>query len=104
VHTIQKHELVAILRTIADYIEERAPEQVPFDKGYYWDLNPEIQYDVGRDPMSSEFEVGDLTHDWERLQQILVDKDMIVPSSIGWTGDVLRALGSDQRLMVKLLR
>ena len=86
---------VSELRQIADVLftrlEELGYSHVRINESYYWHIPTEEKYVVEKDP--KDLNIGDLVHDWERMEQILADREMAVTDALIWFGSILRAVG-----------
>jgi hypothetical protein len=88
---------VSELRAIADrlfaYLEETERGEFEIPEDYYWEISKEDLYDPAKDPNPKDFGVGQLSHDWERLNAILAGDDPPIGYALVWLSAVLRAIG-----------
>jgi len=96
---ISYSDLVKIFKTLSDALEEGAFD--PFDKSagkevafvydYYWDVPSDKRYCLQNEP---KLDVGSLSHDIERVRQLIEDGEEHFPLSehFRWLGGVLIAM------------
>ena len=77
----------------AHLVEELGLEHVEIDDEYYWELPDEYLYDVTREPAPKEYEVGQLSYDFERLKEITEDPELGISYALVWLSSVLKAVG-----------
>lgn len=86
---------VAQLRAIADrlfaYLEETGRKEFDVDEDYYWEISKEELYDPSKDP--KDLTIGQLSHDWERLESILDGEDPPIGYALVWLSSILRIVG-----------
>lgn len=86
---------VAELRQIATqlfhHLEHRGYDELTLKNDYYWEIDREQRYDPNRDP--SEFTLGQVSHDVERLRRIGSGEDEPVAYALVWLAAVLREAG-----------
>ncbi|GLZ42887.1 hypothetical protein [Actinokineospora sp. NBRC 105648] len=82
---------VADLRRVLDLLLANAPQSVPLDRDYFWEVPPDARYDPTRTPV--ELTVGQLSESWAHLSDMLTDPDRVVGYGLVWAADVLRAMG-----------
>ncbi len=84
-------ELRALTNRLLDDLEQQGHQVVDLSDDYYWDIGKNELYDPSKDP--EELSLGQLTHDWERLQRILTGQNQPLAYGLVWLAAVLRAIG-----------
>jgi hypothetical protein len=88
---------VADLRAIADrlfnYLEESERESFEVAEDYYWEIPKEDLYEPAKDPDPKDFGIGQLSHDWERLEEILKGESPPIGYALVWYSAILRLIG-----------
>ena len=83
------------LRAISDrlftYLEETGREEFEVEDDYYWEISKEELYDPSEDP--KDLTIGQLSHDWERLQAIQSEEDPPIGYALVWLASILRNVG-----------
>lgn len=81
------------LDAVVSHLENRGIESVEISDDYYWDISPDQMYNPLEDPTS--FELGQLTHDLERISKIIAGETEPIGYALVWLGAILRAIGKD---------
>jgi hypothetical protein len=89
-------ELRQIFDVLMTYCEKDGISELEIEADYYWNIPTEERYDLDQPP--DDLDVGQLSHDWERLTAISSGEMPPVDFALGWFGDVLRAVG-DRKLI-----
>lgn len=72
------------------HLEARGITEIDTDVDYYWRVPEEQAYDPNR--TSIEPDLGQLSHDWARLDKILRGEREPVATALGWLAAVFRAV------------
>ena len=88
---IKIHEVREILNLIFYKLDNIGVKEVELDHSYYWETSTNLMYDMDKEP--NEFSIGDLTHDLERLQELLNDDGLYVNDSLEWIANILKYCG-----------
>jgi hypothetical protein len=88
---IKLSELRDVMERLLSDLKGRGYDSFELPDDYYWDLPKDVLYDPYHDP--SGFTLGQLTHDWERLQQIQAGKSEPLAYGLVWLSALLRAIG-----------
>jgi hypothetical protein len=89
--SIDLDDLSVMLRLVLDHIKNQQGNEVQISEDYYWEISDVELYDPTKDP--TDFTLGQLTHDWERLNQIQNGDEPPIGYSLVWLSAVLRAVG-----------
>ena len=90
---IKLEDLIKVTNLLMDDLKKRGHSQIDLKEAYYWDIEKEERYNLQEDP--TNLTVGDLVHDWERMEQIIDDPEMIVSAALVWLGSIYRAIGEE---------
>jgi hypothetical protein len=83
-----------VVLRLLDHIErDRGISSVQLSKNFYWGIEPQARFDMGRDP--SEFEVGSLDDDWEFVSGLLDDSNEPVPLQLTELAPILDFIGQE---------
>jgi hypothetical protein len=88
---IELDDLVRALQALIQHVKEQHQGPVEISDDYYWEINQEQLYDPTKGP--SDFSLGQLSDDWQRLSQILVGEAPPVGYALVWLSSILRAVG-----------
>jgi hypothetical protein len=84
-------DLAKAFDLVAQHIRKTQGDVIELDEDYYWDMDESQLYDPNKEPAS--FSLGQLSHDVERLEQIVSGEAPAIGNSMAWLGSVLRAVG-----------
>ena len=90
---IKVDELIKITNLLLQDLKERGHSQIDLKESYYWDVVKDERYNPQEDP--TNLTLGDLVHDWERMEQIIEDPEMIVSRALVWLGSIYRGIGEE---------
>jgi hypothetical protein len=90
---VKLEDLRRSLEMIISHLKGQGSEWVEIDEDYYWDVADEQMYNPLEDP--TEFQLGQLTHDWERLSEIVKGKAPPIGYALVWLASILRAIGKE---------
>jgi hypothetical protein len=76
--------------TLLKHVEQNDPAAFEFEWDYRWEIDGDI-YDPSVEP--KKFSLGQLSHDQERLEQIVDGLNPPVGASLGWLAAMLKAIG-----------
>ena len=79
------------LELVLSELESEGIHSFELDADYYWDVTYDERYRIYEEPQ--KFAVGDLSHDFERLDAIRAGEDYPIRVSLVWLGQILRAIG-----------
>jgi hypothetical protein len=88
---IDLHQLATAIDVIARHLVKHQMEHVQITEDYYWEVSESDMFDMSKVP--ANLAVGQLTHDWERIQRIAAGVDEPTGYALTWIASVLRALG-----------
>ena len=88
---VRLEDLGRALQLIAKHIETSQGGSVEIGQDYYWEIAEAELYDPTKDP--SGFSLGQLSDDWERLQQLLTGEAPPIGYAMVWLSALLRAVG-----------
>ena len=88
---IDMDELVRVVGILVQHFKEQQKASVEVAEDYYWEIGEAQLYDPTKDP--SDFSMGQLTEDWQRLSQIASGEAPPIGYAFVWLGSVLRAIG-----------
>ena len=84
-------DLAKAFELIAEHLQKTQGDVIELDEDYYWDTVESQLYNPAKEP--SDFSLGQLSHDVERLEQIVRGEAPAIGNSMVWLGAVLRAVG-----------
>lgn len=76
---------------ILDHIEKTHGANLEIEEEYYWQIPQDERVNPYEAPAT--FELGQLTDDWQALQQIAAGKKSPIGFNLVWLSAVLRSLG-----------
>lgn len=88
---IDLDELVRVLGILVQHLKDQQKSFVEVPDDYYWEMNEAQLFDPTRTP--SDFSMGQLTEDWQRLSQIASGEAPPIGYALVWLGSILRAIG-----------
>ena len=88
---VKVSELRAITDCLFTYLENTGRGDFEIDEDYYWEISKEELYDPSKDP--KDLTIGQLSHDWERLQAIQSGEDPPIGYALVWLASILRNVG-----------
>lgn len=80
-----------------DRLQEAVGDTVEVDRDMFWDVRPEVRYDVYTQPGPDDLTVGQVTEAWDNVSKLRAAKAPMHAHSLVWLADVLRAVGSQHR-------
>ena len=84
-------ELRRVVEILLNDLEQQGYRTVRLDDDYYWEIPKEDLYSPYAAP--KDLAMGQLTHDWERLQEILHGSSSPLAYGLVWLSSLLRAIG-----------
>lgn len=88
---IDLDDVCRVLNIIIRHIKQRRSEPTEISEDYYWEINPAQLYDPTKDP--SDFSLGQLSDDWQRLRQLLAEEEPPIGYALVWLSSILRIIG-----------
>jgi hypothetical protein len=88
---VSLEDLAKAFQLILKHIETIHGRSVEISQDYYWEISEAELYDPTRDPAS--LSLGQLSDDWERLQQLLAGEAPPIGYAMVWLSALLRAVG-----------
>lgn len=93
--TVSIAELKDIANWILDTWEREGLKEVAIEQNFYWDLEPEVRYNVTKDP--SEFSMGELEFEWQCLKNAYEETDGYpIPHTLIWLSQILRTIAENK--------
>ena len=89
---IELADLTQAFDLLVSHLRSEGVNFVEISDDYYWDVADEELYNPLKGP--TDLDLGQLTHDWERLSDILVGKSPPVGYGLVWLAAILRAIGT----------
>jgi hypothetical protein len=77
---------------VSEHPKEQRIVHAKIPKVYYWEIAEEDRYEPAKP--SGDFSLGQLSEDWERIQQILQSDAPPVGYVLVWVASLLRKIGS----------
>ncbi len=90
---IKLSELQAVADRLFAHLRETGREEFDVTDDYYWDISKDELYEPRKDP--GDLTMGQLSHDWERLQAVLGGEDPPIGHSLVWLSAILRNVGEN---------
>ncbi|MBI1745733.1 MAG: hypothetical protein HYR55_03995 [Acidobacteria bacterium] len=84
-------DLVRALELIVQHIKNYKADPVEIEQDYYWEAAEDQLYDMTQE--TKKFTIGQLSHDWERIREILDGKNPPIGYAMVWLASILRAVG-----------
>lgn len=88
---IDLDELSGVLTMLVQHLKDQQKASVEITEDYYWEISEAQLYDPSKDP--SDFSMGQLSEDWQRLSQIMSGEAPPIGYALVWLGSILRAVG-----------
>ena len=88
-------DLSEVMRRLATYLDSQEVESISITKDYYWVIPSDERYTPNVDPDPQKLTLGQLTHDWERLQSMLDEDRMTTRFALNWLAAVLVVIADD---------
>jgi len=90
---IRVSELRLLTEILFTHLEELEKDEITISHDYYWAISDEERYNPYEKP--SDLTIGQLTDDWQELQQILVSENEPISYALVWLSSILRCIGED---------
>lgn len=84
-------ELKTIFLKEINHLEMLGYRQIEIPVEHYWNIPQDIRYKPYQEPQN--FDLGQLSDDWEGLKHILEEKRDPVAYDLVWLSTILRAIG-----------
>lgn len=91
---IKREELQAITALFLKKLEDSNIDEVELTEDFYWSVDSDKLYNPYKSPKKKNLTLGQLSHDWESLVELLeADKE---PNSLQlrWLAEMFRYLGN----------
>lgn len=91
-------ELTKLRRAIdlaLDLVESEEGPSIELEQDYYWEIDKLALYDPYTEPNAHD--LGQLSHDWERIKEIAEGRMPAVGATLSWAGALMRALAHRAR-------
>jgi hypothetical protein len=88
---VSTRELKKATRQLLGHLEKLKQKEFEIDQDFYWEISESEIYDVYTEP--KDLMIGQLSHDWERIQRILDGTDEPVGQGLVWLSAILRFVG-----------
>jgi hypothetical protein len=89
--SITPAQLREVFEVLIRHLEETGVSEIEIDPDYYWDIPAEELYDPYNTPEG--LDLGQLTEDWQKLQDVAAGRMPPVGYGLTWLAAVLRAVG-----------
>ena len=89
--TVELSELQTALSVLFSHLQQQGVRSVEVEQDYYWNIQLDEVYDPLKDPKN--FDLGQLTHDWEQLQSIADGSSPAIGYGLVWAAALLRYIG-----------
>jgi hypothetical protein len=86
-------DLQRIATLLLEHLENMGNHELEVGKDFYWEVRQADRYD--RYEMPSELSVGQLSEDWQLLQEILSGKSEPLGYGLVWLSSILRVAGEE---------
>jgi hypothetical protein len=84
-------ELERAVHVVVQHLKQQAV-QPELSDDYYWEISEEERYDPTKSP--TDLSLGQLSEDWDRIQQILRGEAPPIGYALVWVASLLRRIGS----------
>lgn len=93
---INSAQLRQAFEVLISHIEAHGETTIELPWDLYWDLPRESLYDPYKEP--NNFDLGQLTDDWQELEKIVVGEMPPVGYALVWLSSILRAVGENSKV------
>ena len=84
-------ELERAVHVVVQHLKQQSV-QPKLSDDYYWEISEEERYDPTKNP--TDLSLGQLSEDWDRIQQILRGDAPPIGYALVWVASLLRRIGS----------
>ncbi len=86
-------DLKRIANILFDHLEAHGHKKISIDSDFYWNVPKDQMYDNYDEP--KEFNRGQLSADWQELQDILKNKKEPISYALVWLSSLIKKIGED---------
>ena len=90
---INRKELQAITHLFFKKLEDCSIEEVDISEDFYWSMDSDRLYNPYKTPKKKNLTLGQLSHDWEALIELLEDGKEPSSLELKWLAEIFRCLG-----------
>lgn len=91
-------QLRDVFEVLMRHVEDAGLSAVTVDKDFYWNVPADKLYNPYETPREPDLDLGQLSEDWEKLQDVSKGKAPPVGSGFVWLSAVLRAVGEEMSI------
>lgn len=88
---ITTQDIRKIFDLLIDHIDDQHGRSIVLNADYYWHIPEEERTNIYVTP--SSMDIGQLTEDWERLNDILLTRQEPIGYAFIWLSEILRSIG-----------
>lgn len=88
---INTEDLRKIFSILIDHVDDLHGQTVVLNAEYYWHISEDERFNMELTP--SSLDIGKLTEDWERLNDIRLAKHEPIGYAFVWLSEILRTIG-----------
>lgn len=89
---VSLEDIEKAVQLLLRHLKEQQITHAEIPEDYYWDIPDEDRYEPAKTP--TDLSLGQLSEDWERVQQILKGDAPPVGYALVWVASLLRKIGS----------
>jgi hypothetical protein len=91
---IDLDDLRKVTNLLYDHIERNYGNNFVVKHDYYWELDKDELLDFNNNP--KDFTIGQYSHDWERLQKMLGENDLVISYGLVWLASIIKYIGEQK--------
>jgi hypothetical protein len=88
---IHTSELKIAMKKLISHLEDTNHQSIEISNDFYWDISEDERYNMEENP--KDFLVGQITEDWDFIQQIIKGQNEPTSYALVWLGKILQAIG-----------
>ena len=89
---VRLDEIEKAIHLVIEHLKKQHIVVAELPEDYYWEISEEQRYDPAQNP--NDLSLGQLSEDWERVQQIVNGDAPPVGYAFVWLASLLRKIGS----------
>lgn len=92
---IKVSELHDVFEKLLKHLKDSGYQSVDIPYDYYWNIPKKSRYDITKDLDVGECDLGQLTDDWENLQEIAQGNSPPISYALVWLSEILKVIGEE---------
>ena len=86
-------EIESAFKLLTMHLRATGHEEIDIEKDFYWELSSDSRFRIEEEPRV--LGLGQLSHDWERIEQFLNGEAEPISYGLCWLASILRTIGED---------